>query len=216
MERVDVWPESWQKWSVAGASLGLAMHVEPGTVARWAMMLGLAVTTVAVWTVLDSALFAGRESADYRRWAAGIGAPLYLVGLIAYVIAGSLYVFGTWLGPLKQEMFSGPHLILTVLTAVGPGLALLLVLMARRGATPLLAILAGVAQLGALALHAISRQVVQNLKLADYMLASADPPNYQWDVLILFLLLFVGGIVLVVWMIGKAAAAYKSEITPSR
>lgn len=155
MERVDLWPQLWQGSSVAGAPLGLAMHVGPGTVARWAMMLGLAVTTVAVWTVLDSALFAGKESPDYRRWAAGIGAPLYLIGLIAYVITGSLYVFATWPNPLKQEMFSGGHLILTVLTAVGPGLALLLVLRARRAATPLLAVLTGIAQLGALALSVL-------------------------------------------------------------
>lgn len=212
LTHVEAWPELWRQTSVGGAPLGIALPVEPGSVARWAMMLGLAITTVAVWTAVDAGLFAGRESADYRRWAGRVGAPLYLAGLVLYAVAGSLYVFRSWPAELQQTMFSGGHLALTVLTAIGPGLPLLLVLAAARGATPWLAVLAGVAQFGALGLQAISRQVVQNLKLAPHLVVSADRPNYQWDVLILFLVLFAAGIALIIWMIGKAAAVHRREV----
>jgi len=219
MTHVERWPELWRQTSVAGAPLGIALPIEPGSVARWAMMLGLAITTVAVWTVLDAGLFAGRESSDYRRWASRVGTPVYLVGLVLYAAAGSLYVFRSWPAELQQTMFSGPHLVLTVLTAVGPGLPLLLVWAAGRRAvsapvpSALLALFCAIAQFGALGLQAISRQVVQNLKLAPYLVVSADRPNYQWDVLSLFLALFVGGIALIIWMLTRVAAANRREVS---
>jgi len=213
MAHIDQWPALWERTSDSGAPLGLAHYVDPSVVARWGLMLGLAVTTLAVWVTLDAALFAGRERRDYRQWAVRLAPWLYTLGAALYAVLASWYVFGTWPAQLKETMFSPPHLLLTALTAVGPVVPFVLLWMGRGAIRPWFTVLIAVCQLAVLGLQAISRQVVQNLKLAQYFYASGDTPNYQWDVLILFLLLFVGGIVLVIWMISKAAAVYRREVS---
>jgi len=213
MTRIDQWPALWERTSDSGAPLGLAHYVDPAVVARWGLMLGLAVTTLAVWVTLDAALFAGKERSDYRQWAVRLAPWLYTLGAVLYAVLASYYVFGTWAPQLKATMFSPPHMVLTVLTAVFPVVPLIMLWMGRSAVRPWFSVLIAVFQLLALGLQAISRQVVQNLKLAQYFLASGDAPNYQWDVLILFLLLFAGGIVLIIWMISKAAAVYRREVS---
>jgi hypothetical protein len=213
MAQIDQWPALWERTSSAGAPLGLAHYVDPSVIARWGLMLGLAVTTLAVWVTLDAALFAGKERRDYRQWAVRLAPWLYTLGAALYAVLASYYAFGTWPAQLKETMFSPPHLLLTALTAVGPVVPFVLLWLGRGAIRPWFTVLIAVCQLGILGLQAISRQVVQNLKIAQYFPASGDSPNYQWDVLILFLLLFVGGIVLVAWMISKAAAVYRREVS---
>jgi hypothetical protein len=84
---------------------------------------------------------------------------------------------------------------------------LLLILLGQRGPRRGLAILIGLAQIGALGLHAISRQIVQNLELAPYLLLGAEPLKVQWSPLVLFLLLFVIGVGVLVWMVAQVVKA---------
>ena len=60
------------------------------------LMIGLALTTTAVWSVVDAAWFAARESEEYKRWVRGFAFRLALVGAIWAALAGAWYVFGTW------------------------------------------------------------------------------------------------------------------------
>jgi len=215
MTNLHAWPVLWQSTSVAGAPLGTALNTsDPTLLPRWLMMFGLALTTVAAYTVFDAGVFAGRERATYRAWAAGFALTLYTVGLIWFAAMGSWYVFGTWPAEVRAQMFSSPLIILTVLTALGPGVPWLLILVQRRQITRTLAILTGLAQVGVLALNAISRQIVQNIELSKFLDVTAEPVNLQLSPLIVFLVLFVAGLGVVLWMIEQVRRAERQPTKP--
>lgn len=208
MVNLTAWPQMWQNTSVAGAPWGMALNLsDPTLLPRWLMMFGLALTTVAAYTVFDAGVFARRERAEYRAWAAGFALKLYTVGLMWFAVMGSWYAFGTWPADARDQMFSSPLIILTALTALGPGLPWLLILFQRRQITQTTAILTGVAQCGLLTLNAISRQILQNIELGPFLDVTAEPVNMQWSPMIFFLILFVLGLGVVAWMIGKVLQA---------
>lgn len=93
------------------------------------------------------------------------------------------------------------------MTALGPGLPWLLIVAQRRGTTGILALITGLAQFGVLALNAVSRQIVQNVELSKFLDVTAERVNLQWSPLLLFLVLFIAGLVVLVWMIRKAVVA---------
>jgi hypothetical protein len=204
MTNVKAWPELWQKTSVAAAPLGLALNTaDPSLWPRWLMMFGLALTTTGAYIVVDAGFFARGESEEYRRGAMRVALKVYTVGLLWFAVAGSWYVFGTWPMKLREIMFSGPLIVLTILTAITPGLPWLLILLQRSGLKARLALLTGLAQIMVVVFNAISRQVVQNAELSPYLDLTAEQVNTQWSPLIVFLLLFIAGLGVVVWMLRK-------------
>jgi hypothetical protein len=209
MSHVERWPALWSDHNVAGAATGTALNVgDPTFWPRWLLMPGLALTTTAVWLLFDSAWFARKETDDYRRWAADFAPKLYTLGMVWFAAAGTWYVFGTWSDSLRKAMFEGPTIVLTVATAVGPGLPWLLILLGRRHlANRAIVSLIAVAQFGVLGLNAISRQVVQDLNLKPYLDLSGQPLAIQWSPLLGFLILFVAGLGVIVWMIVQVTKA---------
>lgn len=208
MTNVRAWPALWEKTSVAGAPLGIALNTgDPTLWPRWLMMLGLALTTTAAYAVVDAGVFAFRESTAYRRWISGVALRLYSLGMVWYGLAGSWYVFGTWPADLRQMMLSGSLIALTAVTALSPGLPWLLIVAQRHGMTRALALVTALAQAGVVGLNAISRQVVQNAELRRFVDVTTEPVNLQTSPLIVFLLLFVAGLVVVGWMVSKALVA---------
>jgi hypothetical protein len=206
MVNLRAWPSLWQKTSAAGAPMGTALNTgDVSLLPRWLMMFGLALTTTAAYILVDGAFFAGEESEQYRRWAGGFALKLYTVGLAWFAAAGSWYIFGAWSAELRRHMLSGPPGILTLLTALGPGLPWLLIIVQRRGPSRTLSLLTGLAQFGVLSLNAFSRQIVQNLELARFLDISAEKVNMQLSPMIVFLALLVAGLAVVVWMVSKAA-----------
>ncbi len=213
MTHLNAWSQLWQSTSVGGAPLGIALNTgDPTLWPRWLMMFGLALTTVAAYTVLDAAIFAKKESEAYRHWASGFALKLYTIGLIWFALCAAWYVWGTWSAPVRDQMLSSPLLILTALTALGPGLAWLLIAAQYGGVTQVMALLTGLAQFGVLVLNAVSRQIVQNIELSKFIDVTAEPVNMQWSPLIVFLLLFVAGIMVLIWMIGKVVKAREQPI----
>jgi hypothetical protein len=208
MTNVNAWPALWQSTSVAGAPLGIALNgADPTLWPRWLMMFGLALTTTAAYVVVDTGLFAVRESDEYKRGAMRVALKVYTVGMIWFALTGSWYVFGTWRPDVREMMFSGPLMVVTGLTAIGPGLPWLLILAQRRAVTRTWALVTGVAQFGVLALNAISRQIVQNAELSPFLDVTAEPVNIQWSPLVLFLVLLVAGLGTVAWMLRRLVAA---------
>ena len=61
--------------------------------------------------------------------------------------------------------------------------------------------LVGLAQFGVLGVNAISRQVVQNVRIGAFFDLAAQPTDVQWSPLLLFLGLFVMGVLLILWMV---------------
>jgi hypothetical protein len=171
-------------------------------------MFGLALGTTAVWLVFDAAWFAGRESAEYRAWAGGFGLRLYTLGAAWFATAGSWYVFLAWPAGVRQAMFAWPWVILTVATAIAPGLPwLLLWRSARHEGRPARAraSLVALAQLGVLGMNAVSRTLVQKLELRPYLDLSRQPVATQWSPMIVFLTSFVLGLAIVAWIIAQVA-----------
>jgi hypothetical protein len=156
---------------------------------------------------VDTGLFAGGESAEYKHWAIRFALILSVLGNVWVAAAGSWYSFGTLPAEVRAVQLQMPLIILTLLTAAGTGLPLLLILYGQRGIQRGLGVLIGLAQIGALGLHATSRQIVQNLELAPYLKLGSEPVNVQWSPLVLFLVLFVAGVGVIVWMVAQVVKA---------
>jgi hypothetical protein len=103
-------------------------------------------------------------------------------------------------------MFAMPLGIVTYLTAVSPGLVWICLWFFRKSISKRAALLVALVQFVVLALNAASRQVVQNLELGQFLNVTAEPVKMQLSPIILFLLLFVFGIGVVVWMVRKIIA----------
>lgn len=214
MTNLGAWPELWQRTSVAGAPMGGALNTgDPTLWPRWLMGLGLALTTTAAYIFVDAGFFAVRENEGYRRWAAGFAFKVYTVGLVWFAMTGLWYAFGAWPAEVRRVMFSGHHAALTGLTAVGPGLPWLLMLFQRRGTTRAMALATGVAQFAALGLNAVSRQIVQNIELSRFVDVTAERVNTQWSTLVLFLMVFVAGLGIIVWMVRQVMAAGRQPVS---
>jgi hypothetical protein len=110
---------------------------------------------------------------------------------------------------------AGPGLLVTILTAIGPGLPWLLLLLRRNAPARASALAVGLAQFGVLVLNATSRQALQNIELAPFFEPAAAPVNVQWSPMILFLVLFAGGLALIGWMVVQAARAVRKTEEPA-
>jgi len=212
MEHAEVWPLAWKNHQVAGAATGTAMHLyDVGVLPRWLLMFGLALGTTAAWIVLDAAWLAGQESDAYRRWASRFALGLATLGSLWFAAAGSWYVFGAWSGELRGQMFAWPSVVLTVATAAAPGLpVLLLAFVVFRGLARGTALAVAAAQLGVLAINAISRQVVQNVRIGAFADLAHRPTAVEWSPLALFLALFVLAALVIAWMVAQVVKAART------
>lgn len=207
MTNVGGWPALAEKTGFAGAVLGTALNTaDPTLWPRWLLMFGLALTTTGAYVFVDAGVFGRKESDGYRCWAGIFAWKIYTVGMIWFALFGTWYVFGTWHLEVKEKMFAGPLTILTILTAVAPGLVWLCLWVFRKSIGKRAALLVALFQFLVLALNAISRQIVQNLELRRFLDVTAEPVKMQLSPIILFLLLFVLGVAVVVWMMRKVVA----------
>ncbi len=213
MTNVRAWPDLWLRKSIGGAPLGTALNTEDPTLwPRWLMMFSLALTTTAVFIIVDAEWFAPQERPNYRAAARRAALMISTIGVIGFATTGSWYVFGTWPAELRESMFRGPLRALTGLTAISPGIPWLLILWQwRKGGTRARAVATAVAQVLVLAFNAISRQIVQNAELGQFLDVTVEPVRLQWSPLILFLLLFAIGLGVVAWMLRRLKAIRTSE-----
>ena len=210
MTNIGAWESLWEKTNRGGALLGIALNIaDPTLFPRWFVMFGLAVMTTAAYTIFDAAYFARKESESYKKWVPAFAFKLYTFGMVWFAAAGTWYVFGTWSDQMRTKMFTAPLLFHTLTTAACPGLVWLLILAQRKGVVKNFAAFTGIAQVGVLALNAASRQIVQNTELKKFIDISAEQVNMQWSPMITFLVLFVAGLGVVVWMVSKVIAAEK-------
>ncbi len=218
MTRIDAWAGLWEATSVGGAPLGTALNLgDPTLWPRWLLMFGLALTTTSAWIAFDTVVFAGSQGVEYRRWAVTFAGRLGLFGVIWTVAAGSWYILGALDPALRARLLEPPLAVLTLATALAPLFSWLwILLLARRvsrqagGVPRSWGIAALLVQFAVLGLNAVSRQVVQNAELAPHVDVTAEPVNLQLSPLILFLVLFVAGVVLVIWMLRQAVRAART------
>lgn len=199
------WPALLEHHSVAAAPTGTALNTaDPTLWPRWLMMFGFALITTSVWIVVDAFWLARQESPEYRRWVQVFASRLALVGVIWASLAGGHYMFGTWDKAARDTMFAFPAVILTGITALSPWFApALMWLWRRRELTRAQAAAIGGAQIGMVALNAISRQIVQNIEVNRLFDVSAIPVQTQWGPMALFLAAFVAGVGVLVWILAQ-------------
>jgi hypothetical protein len=212
MVRVGDWPELARRTGIDGALLGTALNTSDPTLwGRILFFFGLALTTCAAYFVFDAWYFAGREAPEYRAFVPRFSAGLYLLGLAVHG-AGAAWYMGA-LGPAARGYLLGPTMLpLTVAAGVFPAVPFVLVLLQRGGARPLPAFAAGLGQFLALGLHAIVRQALQNWQLAPYVNVAGETVNVQWGALVMFLVSFLAGVGIVVWMLLKIAGVNRREL----
>lgn len=210
---VDRWWGIFKRANVAGAATGLALNAgDPTLIPRWLFMFALAITTTAAYIVVDGAYLSGKESEDYRRYAGKFAAVLYTAGLLLYVAFGSWYIFGTRSFAFPLALKNPVMMVIFPLTAISPGLPLLLVVLQRNRPVRRLAALTGLAQYGVIVLNAISRQWLQNVELAPYLDPAQHPVNQQTSALIVFLIVFVLGLAIIAWMLSKIRGIAESPV----
>jgi hypothetical protein len=216
MDHVDRWNGIFAHNNMAGAALGTGLNVgDPTLWPRWLLMFGLALGTTSVWVLVDT-FFLNRTADDAdKRWAWRFAKTYYTVALIWVAAAGSWYVFGTWSDELRKTMFAGPTFLLTAATSVAMGAPWLLIVTeslckAKAWTTAGIAL----AQVGVMALNAVSRQVVQNVNLDMAKMNVFDQKvETQWGPMALFLVVFVIGVLVLAWMILQVL---KASANPSR
>jgi hypothetical protein len=208
MTNTGGWPAIWRGSRLAGAALGTGLNTgDPSLWPRWLMMFGLALLTTSAYILIDTAFFASREEAAYKDWARRFATRVSTLGLIWFAGAGSWYFFGALGTEIRSALLAAPLLILTVLTALSPGLPWILTLLGPRRDGRGLALITALTQYGVLALNAVSRQIVQNAELAPVLDVTAQPVNLQLSPMLAFLVLFVAGVGVVYWMLAQAVAA---------
>jgi len=211
------WLAIFHRTAVAGAPTGVALNLaDPILPPRWLMMFGLAITTTAAYIVFDTAVFARQADEQYRGWAGRLAFGLYSLGLIWFAATGSWYIFGALSPRVREAMMARPMIEgLMILTALAPGLPWLLILIWRRMRAPVLAALVAAAQFGIIGINAISRQWVQNVELRPYADLVATPVRAQWLGLTGFLVAFLIGVALAVWIAAKLWSTWSAEQTES-
>jgi hypothetical protein len=214
MTNLDAWAKLWGDNNIDGAALGLALNIaDPTLWPRWLLMFGMALTTVSAYVAIDSGMLGRKMGDEYRKWAAGFAYRAYIVGLIWFGAAATWYIFGTWPDDLRNLMLSGKWAFLTGFTSVMPvvTLIILIVVSRKKVVTRGMAIVIGLAQFLVLAFNALSRQVVQNAELGRYFDVTAEKVRTQWSPMILFLVLFVAGVGLIIWMLRQLSVAKKEQ-----
>ncbi len=209
---VAAWADLWKDHSVAGAATGTALNLSDPTLGpRWLLMLGLALGTTAAWSLVDAYWLGASEGPGYQAWAQSFATRMFILGGAWAYLSGAWYVLGTWSPEVRSAMFSFPWIVLTLLTIAAPALpAAWLLLRRQQMLTAAEATLVALAQLGVLAINAISRQVVQNLELVPVFKVAEVPVNTQWSPLLVFLLLFVAAVLVVAWMLWQVIKLEKN------
>jgi hypothetical protein len=208
MENVKAWPDIWQRSNFHGATLGTSLNVgDPRLPPRLLMVVGLALTTTAAWSLVDAGWFGRREVASYHAWIKSFAWRLYALGAGWFAIAGSWYCL-MWTAEAKQAMFQTPWVVLTLATASAPGVVGGLILLAGQGEGLLsrgLASAVGLAQFALIGLNAASRQAVQHVEFAPYFDVAKQPVDPQWSPMLIFLVTFALGLGLIAWIIRQVA-----------
>ena len=224
--------QSFAGTDAAGTTYGFGINSsEPTLWYRYGAMFGLAMTTVAFWTVFDAMVLIPKRKEkspvelqaddNYRRWAGGFAVVVAWIGGIVAAACYYQYIGFVKTNPITATGFeqSGNQvfqylLYAAMFTPFLGAVALTCAKLFRLGRFTT-AIGATLCQLLALATFAIARQWVQNLEISQVVPVSQFAENTQLEPiytspLVVFLVLFVLGAMVIAWMVRQMAIAPKS------
>ena len=238
MVRPDTMVGLWQQGQSfagtegTGATYGLGINsADPTLWYRYGAMFGLAMTTVAFWTVFDAMVLIPKRKEempkelqaddDYRRWAgwfavfvAWIGGAIAAACFFQYIgIVKTNPVTAGYFGDGASPEFQ--YLLYAAMFAPFLGAVCLTGAKLFRTGRFITAIGTTLCQLVALATFAIARQWIQNIEISQVVPITQLAENTQLEPiytspLVVFLVLFVIGALVVAWMIRQMTIAPKA------
>jgi hypothetical protein len=205
MERGDLWGEMFAKTSYYGAALGTAHNFcDPILWMRLATMFGLGLLTAGIWATFDSHFLMRADAsgvpANYRQWTTTLA-------LLMAFIGAAILTWTEWRVKTVGGSLVYPYFGYVVLLAYFVFVALL---SAKRGSAWLVGI-AALLQFLTLVGFGVIRQIGQNdcvaLGMSSFyqkiMYVSELPEAVQWDTLIAFVVIFLLGVGVIVWMVAQ-------------
>jgi len=193
----NLWTGMVAETNYYGAVLGTAHNFEnPMLWMRLMTMFGLGLLTAGIWTTFDAHFLmranAENVPANYRQWTTTLALVMAFCG--AAILTGTEWYLKTVGGSATYPYFGG---VLLVAYAV-----VFVLLLAKTGSATAVAF-ATVLQFLTLAGFGVIRQIGQNTGMARFVDVSTLPENVQWDPLIAFLVCFLLGVGVIVWMVAQ-------------
>jgi hypothetical protein len=196
----ELWGEMISRTSFHGAVLGTAHNFHNPTLwMRLATMFGLGLITAGVWAAFDSHFLLRADAAGvptkYRQWTVTLALPLTFTG--AAILTGTEYAVKSGMSPVLTTAY--PHFGYVVLLAC---LVFITLLLAKTGSAKFVG-RAVLLQFLTLATFGFVRQIGQNEGMATFVDVSKLPVTVQWDTLIAFVVIFLLGVGVIVWMVAQ-------------
>lgn len=200
MVRSDLWSDLFDKTHYYGAALGIAHNFcDPMLWMRLATMFGLGLITTGVWATFDSHFLLRshdpRLPERYRQWTTTLALLLTFFGAVLLTGTESAVKSNseTFLPLSAAYPYFGWVVLLACVTFV--------LFLLSKITSVLFVALAAVIQFTTLALFGIIRQIGQNDGIAMLGNVAKLPAAVQWDTLIVFLIVFLLGVGVIVWMV---------------
>ena len=195
------WPAVFMASAEAGSVDGFALRLNGEAVLRFVMMLGISFGTLAAFLALDAEFFAAKL--DYRNAARKLVAPLYILGLIIFGVAGLLY------GPTVRDRL--PEFLAMVAGAALPLGAALSIFYFKQPSRAVAAALLAVHAVVLIA-NALARQIVQTRSLEIWARLDQLPVRGDWDSFLLFVIVMIVVLVGLGWLARIALRAGRLKI----
>jgi hypothetical protein len=206
MVRSDLWGTLMTPTSFHGAVLGTANNFQDSMLwMRLATMFGLGLITAGVWVTFDSHFLLRTDAtgvpAKYRQWTVTLALVLTFLG-------AAILTWTEWKLKTNGGNFCNfyPYFGYVVLAAY---LTFVALLVAKSGSAMWVST-AAVLQFLTLAGFGVIRQIGQNTGVATFVDVSKLPEAVQWDTLIAFLVCFLLGVGVIVWMVAQCVRTRKS------
>jgi hypothetical protein len=170
-------------------------------------MFGLGLCTAGVLTVFDSHFLirstVQNVPANYQRWTVALALFLTFMGIV--ILTGTEYVVKTDIYPALTASYPYFGVVLLPVTTLMVLLVLVLLNFLNRTSSLVLVGIVAVLQFLTLAAFGIIRQIGQNAGVAKFVDVSLLPEAVQWDSLIAFVVCFLLGVGVIVWMVIQCA-----------
>ena len=187
-----------------GAVLGTAHNFhDPVLLMRLVTMFGLGLITAGVWATFDAHFLMRANAPDvperYRQRTITLSLLMSFAGMT--ILGGTMYVLITDTYPALTVAY--PYFGVILLPALTAFLVLLMAKLQKN--STLLVALAALLHFLTLAGFGVIRQIGQNVAMAKFsgIDVAALPEAVQWDTLLAFVVIFLLGVGVIVWMVAQ-------------
>jgi hypothetical protein len=199
----EQWGEMISRTSYYGAVLGTAHNFQDSMLwMRLATMFGLGLMTAGVWAAFDSHFLLRAEAAgvpvQYRQWTTTLALIMTFVGVVILIPIGTEFVIQSRSDHASTTAYPCFDYVLVLASFVFTAF-----LLAKKTSKSWLVGIAAIVQFLTLATFGVIRQIGQNEGMATFIDVSKLPEAVQWDTLIAFLVCFLLGVGVIVWMVAQ-------------